>query len=118
MEEKSQLWEEQLPYEKFEAFGPEYLTDAELIAILLRTGTRDCNAVELARQILALGSQTGQSGGLLTLQHIFLPQLMSIKGVGKVKAIRLKCVTELSKRMAKESFRHGIRFERPVTVAR
>ena len=63
MEEKSQLWEEQLPYEKFEAFGPEYLTDAELIAILLRTGTRDCNAVELARQILALGSQTGQSGG-------------------------------------------------------
>ena len=118
MEEKSQLWEEQLPYEKFESFGPEYLTDAELIAILLRTGTRDCNAVELARQILALGSQTGQAGGLLTLQHISLPQLMSIKGVGKVKAIRLKCVTELSKRMAKESFRHGIRFERPVTVAR
>lgn len=117
MEEKEQIWEEQLPYEKFETYGPETLSDAELIAILLRTGTRDCNSVQLAKQILTLGSQTGQSGGLLTLQHVSLPQLMSIKGVGKVKAIRLKCVTELSKRMAMQSFRHGIRFDKPSTVA-
>ncbi|MBQ9990832.1 MAG: DNA repair protein RadC [Lachnospiraceae bacterium] len=117
MEEKRKIWEEQLPYEKFEAYGPEHLSDAELIAILLRTGTKDCNSVELAKKILKLGSQTGQAHGLLTLQHLSLPQLMEIKGVGKVKAIRLKCVTELSKRMAMEGFRHGIHFDRPATVA-
>ncbi len=117
MTEKNTGWEEQLPYEKFEAYGPEYLTDAELIAILLRTGTKDCSSIELAKQILALGSQTGQENGLLTLQHLSIPQLMELKGVGKVKAIRLKCVTELSKRMAKETYRHGIRFEKPSTVA-
>ena len=117
MERKVTDWEEQLPYEKFETHGPEYLTDAELVAILLRTGTKDCNSVELAKQILRLGAQTGQAKGLLTLQHITLPQLMELKGVGKVKAIRLMCVTEMSKRMARESFRHGIRFEKPATVA-
>ncbi|MGN1314539.1 MAG: DNA repair protein RadC [Lachnospiraceae bacterium] len=117
MKEKREIWEEQLPYEKFAALGPEALSDTELIAILLRTGTKDCNALKLAGKILRLGSQTGQAGGLLALQHLSLPELMSIKGVGEVKAIRLKCMAELSKRMAREGFRHGIRFTSPQTVA-
>lgn len=117
MEVRKITRDEQLPYEKFELYGPEYLTDAELIAILLRTGTKDCNSVELAGKILQLGGQMGQAKGLLTLQHVSVPQLMKIKGIGKVKAIRLKCVTELSKRIARESFSHGIRFDRPATVA-
>ncbi len=118
MEKKAADWEELLPYEKFEVHGPEHLTDAELVAILLRTGTKDCSSVELAKQILKLGGENGQAKGLLTLQHVTLPQLMKIKGVGKVKAIRLMCVTELSKRMARETFGQGIRFEQPITIAR
>lgn len=117
MKSRKKGWEEQLPDEKFETYGAECLSDAELIAILIRTGTKEHNSVELAKKILSLGSQIGQSIGLLTLQHVSLQQLMEIKGIGRVKAIRLKCITELSKRIARESFRHGICFEKPATVA-
>ena len=41
-----------LPYERFLRFGPENLTEAELLAIIIRTGTKDCNALELAEQVL------------------------------------------------------------------
>ena len=108
---------EQLPYEKFEKYGPQYLSDTELIAILLRTGTKDCNCLELAEKILELGGKNTQTKGLLLLQHVSIPELMKLKGVGKVKAIRLKCVAELSTRMARESFSYGTRFDSPETVA-
>ena len=43
-----------LPYERFLRFGPENLTESELLAIILRTGTKDASALELADQVLAL----------------------------------------------------------------
>ncbi|MBR3573935.1 MAG: hypothetical protein IKN97_02030, partial [Lachnospiraceae bacterium] len=43
------------PYERFEAFGPSALTDAELLAIIIRTGTRGCDALEIARKVLEIG---------------------------------------------------------------
>lgn len=110
--------EEILPYEKFETYGPQSLTDAELLAIIIRTGTRECSPVELGKRILRLGNQTGQAKGILALQHLTVPELMKVKGIGKVKAIRIKCVTEFSRRIAKESFGTGVRFDKPVTIAR
>lgn len=106
-----------LPYDKFEKYGADSLTNAELLAIIIRTGTKESDSVELGRQILALGNDHGQANGLLTLQHLSLNQLMKIKGIGKVKAIRLKCVTEFSKRIAMETFKSGIRFDMPSTIA-
>lgn len=117
MKEETKEWEEMLPYEKFESFGPQYLTDAELLAIIIRTGTRENTSVELGKKILELGCGRGQANGLLSLQHLSLAELMQIKGIGKVKAIRLKCVTEFSKRIARESFKKGIRFDSPATIA-
>jgi DNA repair protein RadC len=117
MENNTRQWEELLPYDKFEQFGPQALTEAELLAIIIRTGTKDSNSLALAGKILAMGSGAGQAGGILALEHLTIGELMQIKGIGKVKAIRLKCVTELSKRIAKETFRHGIRFDRPATIA-
>lgn len=108
---------EMLPYEKFEKYGAGALTDAELLAIIIRTGTKDSTSVELGKQILNLGSNSGQTKGLLSLQHLSLSQLMTVKGIGIVKAIRLKCVTEFSKRIAMETFKTGIRFDMPVTIA-
>lgn len=110
--------EEILPYEKFEKYGPKSLTDAELLAIIIRTGTKDCSPIELGRRILQLGNHIGQAKGILALQHLSVPELMKIKGIGKVKAIRLKCVTEFSRRIAQESFGTGIRFDKPITIAR
>lgn len=106
-----------LPYEKFEKYGAQSLTNAELLAIIIRTGTRESNSTELGQKILNLGNHCGQANGLLALQHLSLAELMTVKGIGKVKAIRLKCVTEFSKRIAMENFKTGIRFDMPSTVA-
>lgn len=110
-------WEELLPYEKFERFGAQSLTDAELLAIIIRTGTKEYNSVELGKKILNLGTNSGQSSGILSLQHLTLEELIKVKGIGKVKAIRIKCVTEFSRRIAMETFKKGIRFDRPATIA-
>lgn len=117
MQENINLQEDLLPYEKFEKFGSEALTDIELLAIIIRTGTKNMNALELAGKILGLSSNSGQFHGLLSLLHLSLEELMSIKGIGKVKAIRLKCVTELSKRITMETFKTGIRFDSPKSIA-
>ena len=106
-----------LPYEKFERYGPASLSDAELLAIIIRTGTKEKNSVELGNMILRLGSNSGQSKGILSLLHLSLEELMQVKGIGRVKAIRLKCVSEFSKRIAMETFKAGIRFDSPMTIA-
>ena len=106
-----------LPYEKFETFGAQSLTDSELLAIIIRTGTKDANSIELGKKILNLSNGRGQTNGLLSLQHLTLEELMKIKGIGKVKAIRIKCVTEFSRRIAMETFKKGIRFDKPATIA-
>ena len=117
MQKNITLEEDLLPYEKFEKFGSESLTDIELLAIIIRTGTKNMSALNLAKKIIGLSSDSGQSHGLLSLLHLSLEELMSIKGIGKVKAIRLKCITELSKRIAMESFKTGLRFDSPKSIA-
>ena len=117
MKNNGQEWEDLLPYEKFERFGAQALTDAELLAIIIRTGTKEANSIELGKKILSLGTGSGQANGILSLQHLTLDELMEVKGIGKVKAIRIKCVTEFSRRIAMETFKKGIRFDRPSTIA-
>lgn len=104
-----------LPYEKFLNLGAECLSEAELLAIILRTGTRNCPALELAKKVLSLSN--GKEKGLNALHHISLPELMSISGIGEVKAVKIKCIAELSKRMAMEKAACGLKFDSPGTVA-
>ena len=104
-----------LPYERFQNFGPENLTDAELLAIILRTGTHDVSAVEIAEKVLALSSYPRE--GLLGLHDVRIEDLMTIRGIGKVKAIKLKCIAELSTRMSRAKARTGICFTRADMVA-
>ena len=86
------------PYEKSLRYGVEILSDAELLAVILRTGTKETNVVETARFFLQLGNQN-----LLNLYHCSMEDMMGIPGIGKVKAIQLKAVGELSKRISKEN---------------
>jgi len=51
--QKEPCYEEMKPYEKFMAKGPEYLSEEELLAIIIRTGTRTMDALQLAKQVLA-----------------------------------------------------------------
>ena len=54
------------PYEKFLAEGPEHLSEAELLAIIIRTGTKTVDSLQLAKQVLSLPK--GQEKGLLGMR--------------------------------------------------
>lgn len=104
-----------LPYEKFIAYGSKALTDSELLAILLRTGTRGISACALGEEVLTKTACYGN--GLSGLYHIPLQDLKKIDGIGEVKAIQLKTLAELSTRMAQAKAKDGLSFKRPDTVA-
>ena len=115
MKTMKELNMEERPYEKCERFGPENLTDSELLAVLLRTGTRGENIVELAKRILY--SDQFQ-GGLLGIHRWSFEQLTRIKGIGKVKATQILCLCELAKRLSKASAGPELNFNIPSTIAR
>ena len=102
------------PYEKCERFGAKNLTDAELFAVLLRTGTRGENSLDLAHKILC--SETPERG-LLNIHRWDMDSLMRVRGIGKVKAIQILCLSELAKRMARESAVQELDFSSPRTIA-
>ncbi|MDE6847713.1 MAG: DNA repair protein RadC [Lachnospiraceae bacterium] len=104
-----------LPYEKFISYGSRALTDSELLAILLRTGTRGINVRDLGETVLAETARYGN--GLLGLYHIPLQELQKIDGIGRVKAIQLKTVAELSTRMAQAKAKVKLSFHSPESVA-
>ncbi len=104
-----------MPYEKFIEYGASSLSESELIAIILRTGTKDKSAIQLAREVLSLGSFP--RSGLLGLYDISLEDLQAVKGVGLVKAVKLKALTELSMRMHRACASQGFRANSPEAVA-
>lgn len=108
-----ELPESERPYEKCEQYGAVSLSDAELLAVIIRSGTKKERAVDLATKVL--NSSTNK--GLNVLHHLTLKELTSIKGIGKVKAIQLQCVAELSRRMAKATIDRGERLTSPERVA-
>lgn len=115
MDSLSKVKQENLPYERFHRFGAESLTESELLAIILRTGTKDKSALELAQEVLALAEPSRE--GLLGLYDISLERLQEISGIGEVKAVKLKCITELSRRIASATAREQICMQQPKTVA-
>lgn len=102
------------PYEKCMTYGPEFLTDAELIASVLRSGTREYTSVALAEQLLKL--RKGKEGlrGLCTLTG---EELQTVPGIGRVKAVQILCVLELGKRMSRLSAAETLRFSDSGSVA-
>lgn len=104
---------EERPYEKCLQKGASSLTDEELLAVLLRTGTRGENVLELSRRILYHAGETG----LLAIHQFSLSRLLTIKGIGKVKAVQISCISELAKRLAKTSYSDAICFTDPETIA-
>lgn len=109
-----QMYCEDRPYEKCERFGAENLTDAELLAVILRTGTKGENSLELARRLLC-PDLAGK--GILNIHQWTMDRLLKIKGIGRVKAVQILCLSELSKRMAKSSALEGLDFSSPNKIA-
>ena len=86
------------PREKLAAHGARALTDAELIAILLRTGVSGANAVEVARQLLE------KYGSLTGLSRCSVDELSKIKGIKFTKAVQLVAAFGLGDRLAREKW--------------
>ena len=108
--------ESQRPYEKCIREGEGSLSDSELLAVILRTGTRGSNSLTLANDILKHMEQSSYPG-LPGIIHSSLPELRRIHGIGAVKAVQLKCIGELSKRIASEAARPMLDFKNPDSIA-
>ncbi len=89
------------PRERFLKQGPEALSDAELFAILLRTGTKQENVIEVANKLIA-------EYGLGNLFSCSIKELRKIKGIGNTKAIELLTVAELAKRYSQ--------YKKPISI--
>mgnify|MGYP004616144665 FL=1 len=92
-----QLPNAERPYEKLEMYGEKSLSNSELLAIILKTGTKNQTAVALAQQVLALI----ENRNIRALHEISIKELQKINGIGKVKAIQIKAICELAKRMSR-----------------
>lgn len=102
------------PYEKCLSLGPGSLSDAELLAVILKSGTKNMTVIELARQLLT--SPNGDYG-LSELHKHNLATLTAIKGIGKIKAVTLLCILEISLRISKSEKNNKIAFNSPQIVA-
>ena len=100
------------PCEKCSRFGAQKLSDAELLAVILRVGTKNMSALQLAQAFLAQKDQ-----GLLNLIYMNQDQMLKLPGIGKVKAAQLKCIAELARRITQTSREKEVCLSDPASVA-
>ena len=103
------------PIEKLERYGKEALSDAELFAIIFRSGTQKVNAVSLAAKML---SRHKNGSPLASLYQDSLLELQEISGIGKVKAAQVHAVLELSKRISKQQHSQNVKITSANSVAK
>ena len=111
-----ELPELERPYEKLELNGEKSLSNAELLAIIIKTGTKQETSVQLAQKILNLNDT--KSADLNYLQGLTLEELTQIKGIGRVKAIQIKAACELAIRMFKTDNYRKIKVNNPHDIAK
>ncbi|MDD5867293.1 RadC family protein [Lachnospiraceae bacterium YH-ros2228] len=100
------------PYEKALRCGVLCLSDEELLAILIRSGTREKNALALAYEVMQ-----AKNAGLCNVEELSLKELTAIRGLGTVKALTLKAACELGRRITMEGKRQKIKLDDPSSVA-
>lgn len=102
------------PYEKCEEYGPQALSDAELLAVIIKSGSKKEHSIELAYRILNLAD--GYSG-VNALYHLDFGQLTGLYGVGRVKALQILCIAELSRRMVRSERKVRTSFTKSSDIA-
>lgn len=110
-----ELPETERPYEKLELYGEKALSNAELLAIIIKSGTKEETSVQLAQRLLGLNDTKTED--LNYLQTLSIEELMQIKGIGKVKAIQLKAVGEIAIRMFKTNNYKTVSIKQPKDLA-
>ena len=104
------LPEELRPREKLLLFGENTLSDSELLAILLRSGTKEKNVIDLAQEVLI------QSKGLMGLGEMTMASLSEINGIGISKACTILSMVELSRRLNSMGFAQKMKIRHPKEV--
>jgi len=99
------------PRERLEALGPQALTNAELIAILLRVGVKGESAVDVAQRLLT------KLGGLRGLHRVAFKELKFQRGMGEAKASQIKAAIELGRRLTLESPEEKLAINSPADAA-
>ena len=110
----SSLPQEDRPYERCIRHGVQSLSNRDLLAVILRTGAKGRNVLELAGDLLKL---VPEREGFTGIRRLSLDELSNVKGIGKVKAVQLKCLLEIARRMAREEAGEGSYFTSPSAVA-
>ena len=105
---------EERPYEKFIKYGEKALSVSELLAILLRSGTRELSSIELARNLVLDIDQKEQ---ILKLYDYTYESLIALNGIGPVKAIQILTLLELSRRLSKATYKQTMKWTSPKDVA-
>lgn len=101
------------PYERLETYGADVLSNTELLAIIIRSGTKNLKAMDVASGVL-----NSADDGLLSLHKHTIEELKTINGIGRIKAIQLKALAELSIRMSKAPIEKNMKVTSPSVVAR
>lgn len=102
------------PYERLEKSGAESLSNSELLAIIIKNGTRGNNCVDIAKNLLSI--KKGGLEGFEYLKKVSIDELKTFKGIGRVKAIQIKAILELSKRIASENVNKDIKITSPKAI--
>lgn len=100
------------PREKCARYGAKSLSDAELLAVILRTGAKNMTVLQLAQTFLAQRDK-----GLLNLIYMNQEEMAKLPGIGKVKAVQLKCIAELAERITRTSREKEVCLNAPSSVA-
>ena len=108
------LPEEDRPYEKCIRYGVQALTNRELLAVILRTGAKGKHVLDLAGELLNL---VPEREGFTGIRRLSMTELSAVHGIGKVKAVQLKCILEIARRMAREEAGEGTAFTSAEAVA-
>jgi len=97
-------------------FGSENLTNSELLAIIIKTGTKDKNCLDISRDILTSNKYIDNISDLEYLSNMSITNLKNFKGIGRVKSIQIKAVLELSKRISKTNINDKTRITSPKDI--
>lgn len=106
------------PQEKLIKFGPDYLSNAELLALIIRTGnSKGDSAIDTATKVLRSLRSTNDSNGLNSLKNASLSDLMEVDGIGEAKAAMILAAVQLGIRLAVSSNGSKIRVTSPSIAA-
>ena len=97
-------------------FGSENLTNSELLAIIIKTGTKDRNCLDISRDILTVNKNIENVSDLEYLSNMSMSNLRKFKGIGRVKSIQIKAVLELSKRISKTNINDKTKIMSPKNI--